>query len=1121
MDERAIWELRSREAWDDPARLRELHIALGEFPGQGSLRFRIAHRLVELRKNSEQANPLAEVFSSLRLPEPDGRWLYQYRLGDAEFDLLQARIRTLGADRIDAGFGPALFALWAAEWFRRNHPGGLRRWEDLETALGVSRPQSQWRETTRRGLQLLGRPIIRTDSFRYFLSTLAREGGFPAAALEAGEQSWATAIMRALVATLLADQNPSEGRALELAHSLRSRMPAVFADDDFVQLCADLAMAVVAVRRSADAEAGAAGIPVAAWLDAKKPGWKNQLPVSLDAKANGLINELLAVRPQRLASGYLDAARYLARIEGQWTEAAVLELNGDVTKAVAHRLAGTTGRLHVYACGELARHLPGELAYIDREEGGQCWMHAVDRRSEMRLVPFRCALDIEVRSAERSEARLRLPGEGDPLRAALIVMTVEREVDGVPVELQVRGTGSGRYRHESIIVQVPSDWDVRSTSPHESVTKWEAGSDRELWRVEGGAVAISERGDVYRILCGQAAETVDRIEITGAKLPGFVRPADPDLLLLRQPVSTQLYSGGRQIDPKGRLFSRAPGTRDWKALNGSLPRGVYEIAWREADIIRDRVSVAVLPETVEISRNGTGRSTTYRLMGWDGCSLTPNPDSPVRLSSSRTEMRASYQTVLSRTFGAVIRWENEEAQHCAVLIDFPCGAGLARWDGRVVHSNERISLSDLDEIAAYSDGRMEVHGRILDGAGKVLPGTEMRWAFDDELPLSVIVDDLRRAMVPAGLHATAQLGMHDGIETYWRVAQYTSGLRKEPGGLVSPVGVVGAKVALCARSLSTYWLETEVEIYGLSERLNHRPVRLPDSLKGPTLAFLREGGRVVTRPVFQMQPGIDDRRTDILGRAMTAPEHEEVLHDFLRSASAASDESRKPVRCLIKLVSSLRGLPPSAFAVLVLLPEYPKALARMLAFASENERADILDLEMALPFAWYTIPGSIWSEVMGELFDETVARLLREGVENEATCYAAQLVTALRSELRERHPILSEAIFPQNRDLDLASVIQRFLNQNVDRVAKRNGSIFRSELGDRLPAMLLDLPAHCLEVMEAPIAGALAARGAWQPSSEHIARLKLVARMFPSFFQDAFATVLALPAKVEDGLVVT
>lgn len=1110
MDSLALWQLRFDEAKKDIGRLRELEKAVVGQPGCGPIRFRIASRIVELKKASASVAPLAGLLSAYGVAQPDGRWLYQYRLEDHRFEALQGKITAMASsEKLDVGFGPALFVLWAAEWFRRHHPGGLRRWEDLENVLKAKRPQSAWRQTTERGLKMFARPLIRATNFRYFLSTLAREGGFPSVALKGTEFSWASAVMSAIVATLLGDDNPTDKRALMLAEAQRARMPAVFADDDFVQLCADLALAIVGMRKSADAEALNAGIPVTAWLDAKKPGWKRELPVSLDGEGLGLIRQLMTVRAQRLASGYIDAARYLARVGDEWVESAVLELNGDLGPGIRKRLVGLTGRVSVFAAGELARYAPGELAYVDEDEGNRAWMHSLERRSDLRTVPFRCPIDLEIRSAERLEARVRLPG-GDPVRGSMLVTTIDREREGVPVELLVRGTTSGKYRHEELIVRVPSDWRVRPTAADEEVTQFAATPTGALWRIRGGAVVISNIGDCYRLLCGQAADSTDRIELTGAILPAFVTPSDPETLLLQQPVSVRLLSGQREARSEGRLFMRSSGATGWQRIEGPLPCGHYELAWREGDVIRDKRRLAVVPQTAQISRYGSGRTTRYEVDGWTGCTIVPAADAPVRSSQDRSLIRAAHQSVVHRSFDAAIRWPDSEGEgECPVRIDFPCGAGIARWNGRVVQSTDRISLADLDDLVAYADGHMEVHGRVLDGTDRVIPGTEMRWAFEDEMSLSVIADDLRRALLPAGTHARVQLGMHDGVEVYWKVTQFTSSLRKEPGGLVSPVGIVNPGVELCARELSNCSREVAIASYSLDDSMNHRPVSLPGSLAGPTIAYLREGDQVITRPLFDFRGELKSVPSDPLSRAMTAPDYDGALHEFLTAASGDSKPAHRSVTSLIQLVASLRGVPPTTFRVLELLPAYPVVLARMLAATDHDDLAHILALEDELPFAWFTIPREIWHQVMGDAFDRARKRIVEEGLPQDADHHAASILHTFRLQLNERNPILCELIFPAQSRPDIRGAAQRFLTRYVDRVSPQQGSIFRDACDQALPKMMLDLPEHCREVLDAPCAAALAAKGIWTPSNRHVARLKLVARRYPTYFKEAFASCMA------------
>ena len=79
-----------------------------------------------------------------------------------------------------------------------------------------------------------------------------------------------TTIVGALLGNVAADAET----ALTLAEEVRGRLPQTFDDNDFVQLCADLAFSIVTIRREAEPKAAEAGQPVAIWLDLNQPGWQ-------------------------------------------------------------------------------------------------------------------------------------------------------------------------------------------------------------------------------------------------------------------------------------------------------------------------------------------------------------------------------------------------------------------------------------------------------------------------------------------------------------------------------------------------------------------------------------------------------------------------------------------------------------------------------------------------------------------------------------------------------------------------------------------------------------------------------------------------------------------------------
>ena len=99
---------------------------------------------------------------------PDARPLYSYRCSDNEFeemgDILRSRAKQT-MSRVDA----ALFCLYAAEWWRRNHRGGSWKWAGILDATGrtsISFPQLY--KIVENGLRYWQREILRVGSNRGF-----------------------------------------------------------------------------------------------------------------------------------------------------------------------------------------------------------------------------------------------------------------------------------------------------------------------------------------------------------------------------------------------------------------------------------------------------------------------------------------------------------------------------------------------------------------------------------------------------------------------------------------------------------------------------------------------------------------------------------------------------------------------------------------------------------------------------------------------------------------------------------------------------------------------------------------------------------------------------------------
>jgi hypothetical protein len=1098
IDSKRLWSIRVDETHQRNAlKVLDEHLRALDEPWAGGLRYKVGAKLAALcRPNVATGPAFAAHFG---LPAPDGRWLHQYRLGDAAFADLQESLQGAGGlNAIGVGFRPGLFVLWASEWFRRCYRGGGQRWEDLATALGVSTDQTTLRSLTADGLRQWHREVIQAGSSREYLGSLAREGGFPTAAIEEGGRGWARELLGTIVARLLGDATANEARSLELAEAGRSRLPLLFRDDAFVQLCADLALAIVHLRREADPAAVAAGIPVLAWLQLNRPEWRGTLPLTTgEAAARALIDGLMAV--QAVASGVVGVDRLLVRaIDGSWSEAVRVTLDGAIDSGTMRAIDSREGRLRAYGAGEMARTLPSELAMIEPPSDGESrWIaHANQRTKGVRPVPFATAIELDLRSGDQRVARIALPG-GKPRRGQLLVAVLDAGTEDFPQALRVVGAGSGKYRATDIYLQTPLEWKVQLTANETAVPLGAGAGDTCLWRVQGGAFVTDGAGDRYRILCGQIDDVPARIELIGNHPSWAQVEGDIDLFL-----------GGPIAQIKrdlGALFIRAIGASNWLPAPGRLPVGHYELGWRDNHVLLDRRRIAVLPPTAELTRSGSGVTVQYQLSGFEGVQLRPGADAPVSPSSDGVRWVSRKCGAQVYHFDAVMGWDGAPA--LPVSINYPCAAALAHWDGRVLPGRTQITLDDLSDLVAINDGRMQLVAEMSDPQTRARG--EMSWEFIDELPMTSIASDLARLLLPASIDATVKLGMHDGIETYWHVRPFEVRLEWTGGGIVASHGVIAPDATLFGRALTAPANEISLGSYSLTRDSKHWPIALPDDLAGTWLVFLRAQGKVLSRPLLVFGPSCVPPAQTLLTRAMMFRPREGLdaaLFTVLETACGANPEAEIVLAELLALISSLHGLPPATFRVLELLAGSPGVLARLAMLATHEQREAVLVLSDGLPFAWCTLPQTSWDDAQKTIFDRAFAQL--SGLGDQGVRFAMEMLEASRNAIIAREPLLASVLLPIRSALPISEVAQVFLNRTRDGLRTRSSERYRRVLGDTLPDYFLRFSDDVLDTLDAPCAAALAVRGRWTPGGDDIRHIKTIAHTFPAFFADAFASTL-------------
>ena len=1093
MAERDLWSLRIDEAMTrDELLVLDGQLVALDAPWIRPLRFKIGAQLSKMKRAAAAPVSSGPAFAAAYdLPAPDGRWLYRYRLSAEAFEQLQRDLAAKTPAELEHAYTPGLFVLWASEWFRRSYRGGGHRWIELAQALRIPEDQSRFRAITAKGLKQWRRDVLSGGWGSEYLGSLAREGGFPTAAVQDGGSGWAHAVLKGIIAPLLGEPAAGEERARELAMLQRARLPQLFRDDEFVALCADLAFAVVTLRREADGAAAAADLPVTAWLQLNRPDWQQTLPLSTsDRAAKALIEGLMKV--EAVSGAAVSVERYLQRRGGTWVEAAHVMLDGALDSAATRALEPSCGRLRVFAAGEMARSMPGELALLDAPGHGEvAWTARATRHARgVHPLPFSAAIELDLRSGEQRVARIALAG-GKPRRGALIVTEVTTGEHTEPSLLRVIGAGSGKYRADIVVIQCPAAWRVDATGGETVEALGKGVADTRLWRVTGGAFVTDDRGDRFRILCGQPADEPNRIELVGTHAAWAEVVGDVDLF-----AGPPLARIG-----EGQLCIRSIGERSWQRAPNSLPCGHYELGWRRDGIVLDRRRIAVLPAGAQITRHGGQQRPEYRVAGFGNCSIDPVEDAPVRVAGNGVwQTRPAARPV--HWFTAVLEWP--EGPELPVRINHPVAAAIARWDGQVLPDQARITLADLPDLVAVNQGRVLMVGELVKHGRRL---AEMSWEVIDELPMASVAEDIASMLLPPSIDAEVRLGMHDGIETWWRVRQFPHELKLDGQHAFVAQGLVAEGAELVGRALAQPEVERSFGPYSLLTDANHRPTALP-LLAGDWLIYLRAGDTVLSRPKFHRGERTAEPQ-GALGRVMSLPPGpilDRALLDLLAAADRDGDEASSLLEEVLALVGSLHGLPPATFRVLELLVQHPGVLARLALTASVDLRPAVMALSDALPFAWCTIPQTEWHAAQGAAFARTLAQL--EMLGTEAPRYAKEALDTVVTRLIELEPLLQPVLMPQPSTEPIEQIAQGFLNRAIDRIPRIHRNRYREQIGHCLPAYFNRFDTGIIATLDAPCAAAAGVAGHWTPEADDIHHIKTVARNFPTFFADAFAASL-------------
>ena len=1084
---------------------------------------------------------LDSILADAGVARPDGRSLHRYRVSDNRFAELRATVERM--HRLDLLENPnrrsaAVFALYCAEWFRRDYVGGQYAWEmPHPTAIG-SLPNAKTRELTQEGLRWWGLKPRVSGGRELRLQSLILEGGFPTRLLESREHGRIATHLRGLLARLERRAAPTEEDALALSHVTLTNL-GQFDHEGFHLLCAELALAILDLRREVQAEAPP-GVSASIWLDRAKPSWRDDLPISLAGDgAKRLLDDLVSERTERLASNAV-CQRLLIATDAGWTPAVQLGMSGEVAISVSIA-EPSVGRLRIFATGALSSVFAGELGLLEPPtELGQHWLCRPRGSALQAPFDFVQPVRVELRSGDSSPVPLTWPN-GEARRSEMLVLADARGDDAStpPTALAVIGAGSMSTRRRRAYLWTPADFTVVPTGGGDPLTPiWQGW--RRLFEVTGSVYAGVRDGDRYRVELGADKDRVDQLDFDGLRLRG-AEAKDSRLELYAGLPHLRVRTGGRGQSPK-------PGEVQWRCLPAGKPMdwannppidgaGPIEVVWRDAtaNITRDRRRVVVLPDGAGIwARPSGAMGVAFQLEGLDGWSVT-SEDRSLAIETSDAALTIQFPGKPLRRLTLELRKGGTEATGIVVTTRLKSG-GFARADGTLFQAKEHIVVEDLRGAVAFADGRERVYLRNSSGAGA-------HFAFTDELPLWSLSEDITRLLAGGSSldeGVTIELGLIEGRKL--QVGRYMADMQIS-GREVSISSEPVPSELTTVRSLEWFSIRqpaTKVlDSRSWKERIIKPSWTLPEDIEGPGLVFLRERGRVIGRPTLFIGSDLDGD-TDLCGLQRAALieaffSRQKAIDTALAHLTDASAEAAADRNYLLSLITALDGIPAAALNVLEHLSANTAAQAALMAAAlDDTAQGKIWKLERELPFMWALIPFADWARA----FDAQRAELARvldsaglskaqaESVVTDTIVRRTDTLTHLEPMLTLPLSFAGAAKGDGASNVTLAGAAQDRVRRAGDQAPAADAmqaapaepgkvSCFRAPdctVRDRLPAVWPFHAGHW-EGLDAACAAALSAAGQAILKPKHIQRIRAAHAQEPLSFADIYAASLRLLAQ--------
>lgn len=917
---------------------------------------------------------VSNFLSERGLQAPDERALFAYKTSAEEFETLRMLLRSLSERQKNSPRFPQAWLLFAAEWWKREYPGGPWRWGPLCEAVGLhGLTHEKLRELVIDGRQLWRLQTAIKSEGKRFIGLVAVNGGLPMRLVESA-QGGLSRLLRMVIEQALRYELSEEhvNQAIEAQAKL---LPTSYRQAPVYELLDSLIKAVLHIRSTYELQG--AQDPIAR-LQELCPRWEDLFPIALDSNAantliRGLVRDSLSITVQSRRPPF------------------------QIQRGLRFSSDGSTP---VY-----------ELSFAMQAQARRDQVaEALGMTAEVLPPHFQLLLRIGEREHLVGEALLR----GEEYQLIAKPMPVIQNLHdaahlivshwGASLHIANLPGGEALSPDEPLIFEksYPS---ARLLAQGDAVVKGESAlaaiPPRTFVYVEDGDAlklydCLADGNMLLELPAGTSRLTYKRQPFVVTITPNASRPPEaywqgnslealsvPGLLFRGTPrLRVEQEAGFSSYAPAHELFVKSSGQE--LPLAKAQGVGLCRLIWRKDGQrqLNTRAVVLAAEAFITYAPGVTPKEGSIRLHHW--------PDIPVRCESEQialerchegTDLILRLETTGSRpatTVSLCLQWPDGEQK---LTLPFPgYGVTLLRND-TPLEPNQALTIEELFDCRAVlmpAKGAENWQVRLtpsgLDAPSNLF--REIRYTGIREIRLFELIPAIQQLMsCYPGLDHTVRLELIHAHRTHasLRVGRYSTRIRLDSQREMAALSDGGRDVLLEQDKAEDLMLalplaEPEHDPINLPLHFSERVftgswlVSLPADVASPWLLYTADSTSITSRPtVVSTTESQLTRSLSPLRNALCETEREDRMR-LLRAAlhDLAADPQAKDWQTLELLLDRLHHLPLASLDICQALIHEPQALTMATLMLDDFSSRLAERLPSELPFEWLLIAPDHW-----------------------------------------------------------------------------------------------------------------------------------------------------------------